>query len=135
MPDRSPSAPMTIANMRAKASRPALICAPASRTRSRLVLAAGRALGPTVPASTAVPAAAAKQQNDNYYDEKSSDVHVWLLIAVRFVVARVPLRLMHSNAKQRSGPAFRSIGTEHACEPRTKAVRAAACSRAIAALI
>src|ERR1035437_665427 len=37
---------------------------------------------PTVPASTAVPAAAAKQQNDNYYDEKSGDVHVWLLIAV-----------------------------------------------------
>ena len=89
---------------------------------------------PTVPASTAVPAAA-KQQNDNYYDEKSGYVHVWLLIAVRFVVARVPLRLMHSNAKQRSGPAFRSIDTEHVCEPRTKAVRAAACSRAIAALI
>jgi len=45
---------------------------------------------PTVPASTAVPAAAAKQQNDNYYDEKSGDVHVWLLIAVRFVIARAP---------------------------------------------
>jgi len=45
---------------------------------------------PTVPASTAVPAAAAKQQNDNYYDEKSGYVHVSLLIAVRFVVARAP---------------------------------------------
>jgi hypothetical protein len=31
-----------------------------------------------VPASTAVPTAAAKQQNENYNDEKRGDIHVHL---------------------------------------------------------
>jgi hypothetical protein len=38
------------------------------------------------PAAPAVPAAAAKQQNDNYDDEKRGSIHVELLLAAPHVI-------------------------------------------------
>jgi hypothetical protein len=61
----------------------------------------------TVPASTAVPAAA-KQQNDNYNDEKSGDVH-YVSPRWQYISYFHALRVMHSNHNQRSVSPFRSI--------------------------
>jgi hypothetical protein len=63
---------------------------------------------PAEPASTAVPASAAKQQNDNYNYEKSGHIH-WVSPVGSALRIFTRVRAMHSNYSQRSVSPFRSI--------------------------